>query len=68
MQAIYRAAKASLSLNLLDEAKSYCVSGIKCDPNNVEIKKIEEQIDSLKSEQEQREAQVRKAIAEAEVF
>ncbi|XP_022159856.1 tetratricopeptide repeat protein 4 homolog isoform X2 [Momordica charantia] len=66
IKAIYRAAKASLSLNLLDEAKSYCVSGIKCDPNNVEIKKIEEQIDSLKSEQEQREAQVRKAIAEAE--
>lgn len=67
MQAIYRAAKASLSLNLLDEAKSYCVSGIKCDPNNVEIKKIERQIDSLKLEQEQREALVTKAIAEGEV-
>lgn len=67
MQAIYRAAKASLSLNLLDEAKSYCASGIRCDPNNVEIKKIERQIDSLILEQEQREALVTKAIAEAEV-
>uniref|UniRef100_A0A0A0LDZ3 Uncharacterized protein n=1 Tax=Cucumis sativus TaxID=3659 RepID=A0A0A0LDZ3_CUCSA len=66
IKAIYRAAKASLSLNLLDEAKSYCVSGIRCDPNNVEIKKIESQIDSLILEQEQREALVTKAIAEAE--
>uniref|UniRef100_A0A1S3BHV4 Cns1/TTC4 wheel domain-containing protein n=1 Tax=Cucumis melo TaxID=3656 RepID=A0A1S3BHV4_CUCME len=66
IKAIYRAAKASLSLNLLDEAKSYCASGIRCDPNNVEIKKIERQIDSLILEQEQREALVTKAIAEAE--
>ncbi|KAG6571554.1 Tetratricopeptide repeat protein 4-like protein, partial [Cucurbita argyrosperma subsp. sororia] len=65
IKAIYRAAKASLSLNLLDEAKSYCVSGTKCDPNNVEIKNLERQIDSLKLEQEQREALVTKAIAEA---
>ncbi|GMN50414.1 hypothetical protein TIFTF001_019570 [Ficus carica] len=65
LKALYRAAKASLSLNLLSEAKSHCENGIKQDPDNQELKKLLRQIDSLKLEQEQREAQVSMAVSEA---
>lgn len=66
-QAHYRAAKASLSLNLLDDAKSFCQSGIEKDPNNEELKKLARQIDVQKSEKEQREAEISKAVTAAKV-
>lgn len=65
VKAYYRAAKACLSLHLLSEAKSYCESGVEKDPNNEELKKLAKQIDLKKLEQEQREAQVSKALVEA---
>ncbi|XP_022758557.1 tetratricopeptide repeat protein 4 homolog isoform X2 [Durio zibethinus] len=65
VKAYYRAAKACLSLNLLSEAKSYCESGIEKDPSNEELKKLAKQVDLKKLEQEQREAQVSKALVEA---
>lgn len=66
-QALYRAAKASLSLNLLAEAKSFCEKGLEHDPNNKELKMFAEQIDLQRLEHEQREAQVSRAVAEAKV-
>ncbi|XVF72112.1 hypothetical protein PTKIN_Ptkin12aG0094500 [Pterospermum kingtungense] len=68
VKAYYRAAKACLSLQLLSEAKSYSESGIEKDPSNKELKKLAEQIDLKKLEQEQREAQVSKAFVEAKVL
>lgn len=65
VKALYRAAKASLSLNLLAEAKSFCEKGLEHDPNNKELKKFAEQIDLQRLEHEQREAQVSRAVAEA---
>lgn len=65
VKAHYRAAKASLSLNLLNEAKSFCEKGLERDPDNKELKKLAVEIDSRKQEQEAREAQVSKAVAEA---
>ncbi|XP_007050119.2 PREDICTED: tetratricopeptide repeat protein 4 homolog isoform X1 [Theobroma cacao] len=65
VKAYYRAAKACLSLNLLSEAKSYCESGIGKDPSNEELKKLAKQIDLKKMVQEQREAQVSKALVQA---
>lgn len=66
-QAHYRAAKASSSLNLLNEAKSFCEKGLEQDPDNKELKKLAVEIDSRKREQEAREAQVSKAVGEAKV-
>ncbi|PIN26246.1 hypothetical protein CDL12_00990 [Handroanthus impetiginosus] len=40
VKALYRAVKASLSLNLLDEAKSYCEKGLQQSPDNEELKKL----------------------------
>lgn len=65
VKAIFRAAKAALSLNLLVEAKSYCDSGLKMDPNNLELKKLANQVDTTKEEHDRREAQVSKALQEA---
>ncbi|KAB2620396.1 tetratricopeptide repeat protein 4-like protein [Pyrus ussuriensis x Pyrus communis] len=65
LKALYRAAKASFSLNLLPESTSHCENGLKHDPGNEELKKLLRQIESKKMEHEQREAQVSKAIAEA---
>nr|XP_048336321.1 tetratricopeptide repeat protein 4 homolog isoform X2 [Ziziphus jujuba var. spinosa] len=65
VKALYRAAKASLALNLLSEAKSHCENGLAHDPNNEELKKLLRQIDLQKFELEQREVQVSSAIAEA---
>ncbi|XP_019165711.1 PREDICTED: tetratricopeptide repeat protein 4 homolog isoform X2 [Ipomoea nil] len=65
VKAFYRAAKASVSLNLLDEAKSYCEKGLEQSSSNDDLKKLAKQIDTLKYEQERREAEISKAIAAA---
>ncbi|XP_020227382.1 tetratricopeptide repeat protein 4 homolog [Cajanus cajan] len=67
LKAIYRAAKASLSLNMLVEAREYCLKGLQLDldPNNEELKKLEQQIGIKISEKEKHEAEVSKAVAEA---
>lgn len=65
VKALYRAVKASLSLNLLDEARSYCEKGLQQSPDNEELKKLAKQIDVKKSEQERQEAEVFKAVAAA---
>ncbi|GLT54000.1 hypothetical protein SLA2020_272340 [Shorea laevis] len=65
VKALYRAAKASLSLNLLAEAKSFYENGHEHDPNNEELKKLAKQIDLRRLENEQREAQVSRAVSEA---
>ncbi|KAK3007568.1 hypothetical protein RJ639_014414 [Escallonia herrerae] len=62
VKAFYRASKASLSLNLLAEAKSYCEKGLEHSPTKDELMKLSRQIDSQKSECESREAQVSKAV------
>ncbi|KAL6584316.1 hypothetical protein OROMI_003605 [Orobanche minor] len=68
VKALYRAVKASLSLNLLDEAKSYCGKGIQLSPDNEELKKLTKQINMKKSEHEQREVEVSKAVAAAKAL
>ncbi|KAJ4826349.1 hypothetical protein Tsubulata_047442 [Turnera subulata] len=65
VKALYRAAKASLSLNLLPEAKSYCEKGLNQDPDNDDLKKLNVKITALKLEQEKHQAQVSKALTEA---
>ncbi|XP_047971802.1 tetratricopeptide repeat protein 4 homolog [Salvia hispanica] len=65
VKALYRAVKASLSLNLLDEARSYCEKGLQQSPDNEELKKLAKQIDAKKLEQERHEAEVSKAVAVA---
>lgn len=65
VKAFYRAAKASLSLNLLTEAMSFCRNGLELSPSNEELKKLAVQVDSRKSEIENREAQVSKAMTTA---
>ncbi|KAL0441881.1 UNVERIFIED_CONTAM: Tetratricopeptide repeat protein 4 [Sesamum radiatum] len=67
VKALYRAVKAALSLNLMDEAKSYCEKGLQQSPDNEELKKLDKQIDVKISEQQQREAEVSKAVAAAKV-
>ncbi|XP_027366695.1 tetratricopeptide repeat protein 4 homolog [Abrus precatorius] len=64
IKAIYRAAKASLSLNLLAEARDYCKRGLKLNPNNEELKKLDHQIDLKISENEKHKAEVSKTLAE----
>ncbi|KAL0415617.1 UNVERIFIED_CONTAM: Tetratricopeptide repeat protein 4 [Sesamum latifolium] len=65
VKALYRAVKAALSLNLMNEAKSYCEKGLQQSPDNEELKKLAKQIDVKISEQQQREAEVSKAVAAA---
>nr|XP_023882236.1 tetratricopeptide repeat protein 4 homolog [Quercus suber]POF27265.1 tetratricopeptide repeat protein 4 like [Quercus suber] len=65
VKALYRAAKACLSLNLLVEVKSFCEKGLEHDPNNKELKKLAEEIDLRRLEHQQREAQVSRAVAGA---
>ncbi|KAK2401445.1 hypothetical protein P8452_08158 [Trifolium repens] len=65
IKAIYRAAKASVSLNLLDEAQDYCQMGLHLDPKNEELKKLDNQVGLKILENEKHEAQVSKAVAEA---
>ncbi|XP_075519350.1 uncharacterized protein LOC142553180 isoform X1 [Primulina tabacum] len=66
VKALYRAAKASLFLNLLDEAKVYCENGLCQSPANEELKRLLNQIEIKKSEQESREADISKTVATAE--
>ncbi|KAL3631723.1 hypothetical protein CASFOL_024707 [Castilleja foliolosa] len=66
VKALYRAVKASLSLNLLDEAKSYCDKGTQLFPDNEELQKLDKLIDTKKSEHERQEREVSKAVAAAE--
>ncbi|EOA37433.1 hypothetical protein CARUB_v10011408mg [Capsella rubella] len=65
VKAVYRAAKASMSLDLLNEAKSYCEKGIKNDPSNEDLKKLLKSVNSKKQEKEQHEAEVSMAVLEA---
>ncbi|KAL0355043.1 UNVERIFIED_CONTAM: Tetratricopeptide repeat protein 4 [Sesamum radiatum] len=65
VKALYRAVKAALSLNLMNEAKSYCEKGLQQSPDNEELKKLAKQIDVKISEQQQHEAEVSKAVAAA---
>ncbi|PWA81560.1 Tetratricopeptide-like helical [Artemisia annua] len=65
VKAFYRAAKASLSLNKLVEAKDYCDKGLNQNPDNEELKKLKKQINSQILERKQREAQVSKALTAA---
>lgn len=64
IKAIYRAAKASLSLDMLAEAREYCLKGLQLDSNNEELKKLDRQIGLKISEKEKHEAKVSKAVAE----
>ncbi|KAK7267469.1 hypothetical protein RIF29_20143 [Crotalaria pallida] len=65
IKAIYRAVKASLSLDLLDEAQDYCQKGLQLDPNNEELKKFDQKINLKIAENKKHEAEVSKAVAEA---
>ncbi|KAJ6339048.1 hypothetical protein OIU76_008500 [Salix suchowensis] len=65
VKAMYRAAKASLSLNLLVEAKSFCENGLEQNPDNEELKRLAKQINLVKMELDKREAEVSKALSEA---
>lgn len=65
VKAMYRAAKASLSLSLLVEAKSFSENGLEQDPDNEELKKLAKQINLVKVEHDKREAEVSKAVSEA---
>ncbi|GAA0144892.1 hypothetical protein LIER_05215 [Lithospermum erythrorhizon] len=68
IKAFYRAVKASLSLNLLSEAKSYCEKGLEISPDNDELKKLAKQIDLKKAVQDRREAEVSKAVNAAKAL
>lgn len=61
VKAVYRAAKASLSLDLLDEAKSYCEKGME----NEDMKKLLKVVTLKKQEKEEHESQVSRAVVEA---
>ncbi|KAL6208871.1 hypothetical protein ACLB2K_019814 [Fragaria x ananassa] len=65
VKALYRAAKACLSLNLLAESISHCKKGLEVDPSNEGLEKLLGQVEAKKMELEQREAQVSKALSEA---
>lgn len=52
---------------MLAEAKSFYENGLEHDPNNEELKKLAKQIDLRRLENEQREAQVSRAVSEAKV-
>ncbi|XP_070012480.1 uncharacterized protein LOC107777449 [Nicotiana tabacum] len=67
-KALYRAAKASFSLNLLAEAKEFCERGLQLSSSNEELKKLARQIDIQKSEKEQRDAEVSKAVSSAKAL
>lgn len=56
-----------MSLDLLDEAISYCEKGIENDPSNADLKKLVKLVNSKKQEKEEHEAQVSKAVTEAKV-
>lgn len=65
VKALYRAVKASLSLNKLSEAKQYCEKGLEQSPDNEELRKLFKQIDLQKSECDRRDAEISKSVAAA---
>ncbi|XP_051135414.1 uncharacterized protein LOC127254365 [Andrographis paniculata] len=65
VKALYRAAKASQALNLLDRAKAYCEMGLEKSPDNEELKKLAKQIDLKISEHQKYQAEVTKAVRTA---
>ncbi|KZV21759.1 tetratricopeptide repeat protein 4 [Dorcoceras hygrometricum] len=66
VKALYRAAKASSFLNLLDKAKAYCENGLQQSPANEEFRKLLKQTDVKILEQESHEAGISKAVVTAE--
>ncbi|KAJ8558201.1 hypothetical protein K7X08_004967 [Anisodus acutangulus] len=68
VKALYRAAKASFSLNLLAEAKGHCEKGLQHSSSNEELKKLAKQIDIQKSEKERRDAEVSKEVSSAKAL
>ncbi|MCE0480500.1 hypothetical protein HAX54_037392 [Datura stramonium] len=68
VKALYRAAKASFSLNLLAEAKGLCEKGLQHSSSNEELKKLAKQIDIQNSEKERRDAEVSKAVSSAKAL
>lgn len=65
VKAFYRAAKASLSLNKLVEAKAFCEKGLNQDKDNEEVKKLKRQIESQISERQEHDAHVSRALSAA---
>ncbi|XP_052171096.1 uncharacterized protein LOC127787207 [Diospyros lotus] len=65
IKAFYRAVKASLSLNLLLEAKQYCEKALQQSPDNEELRKLAREIALQKSECERHGAEISMAVAEA---
>lgn len=68
VKALYRAAKASVFLNLLAEAKGLCEKGLQHSSSNEELKKLARHIDIQKSEMERRDAEVSKAVSSAKTI
>lgn len=52
---------------MLSEAKSYCEAGIEKDPDNVNLMKLESEIDSTILEDQNREREVSNAVNSAKV-
>jgi Tetratricopeptide repeat len=67
IQAYYRAAKAALALNLFADAISFCERGLEQSPSNEDIKKLLAQVNSVKTEQELREAKISQVLSMAKV-
>lgn len=67
LQAFYRAAKASLFLEMLPEAKLFCEHGLEIDANNEELQKLGKRVESQLLERKKHEAEVSNAIAMAKV-
>ncbi|XP_030527931.1 tetratricopeptide repeat protein 4 homolog [Rhodamnia argentea] len=65
VKAFYRAAKASLLLNLLNEAKLYCENGLEKDPSNEELKKLAKKVESNIMEHQSHDAEVSNAVTVA---
>ncbi|KAM3216728.1 tetratricopeptide repeat protein 4 isoform X2 [Capsicum annuum] len=68
VKALYRAAKASFSLNLLPEAKGLCEKGLQHSSSNEELKKLAKQIDIEIAKEERRDAEVSKAVFSAKAL
>ncbi|XP_055813083.1 uncharacterized protein LOC129882697 [Solanum dulcamara] len=68
VKALYRAAKASFSLNLLAEAKGLCEKGLQHSSSNEELKNLAKQIDIKKTQKERRDAEVSEAVSSAKAL
>ncbi|KAL9267271.1 Tetratricopeptide repeat protein 4-like protein [Drosera capensis] len=65
IKSFYRAAKASLSLGFLREAKSYCEKGLEVSPENEELRKLLHQVNSKLLDLEKREIEALKSLKAA---